>query len=65
MSIPTIAAVRKSLVAPPGKAFDLSARETSGRAIFSDKEAAETSLKKDAAEPRTPSSGPRSLWAGF
>jgi PPK2 family polyphosphate:nucleotide phosphotransferase len=49
MSIPTIAAVRKSMVAPPGKAFDLSARETSGRAIFSDKEAAETSLKKDAA----------------
>ena len=49
MSIPTIAAVRKSLVAAPGKAFDLSARDTSGRDIFPDKEAAETSLKKDAA----------------
>ncbi len=49
MSIPTIAAVRKSLVAAPGKAFDLSVRDTSGRDIFPDKEAAETSLKKDAA----------------
>lgn len=49
MSIPTIAAVRKALVAAPGKAFDLSARDTSGRDIFPDKEAAETSLKKDAA----------------
>lgn len=48
MAIPTIAAVRKSLIAF-GKDFDLSARDTSGREIFEDKEAAETSLKKDAA----------------
>lgn len=48
MAIPTIASVRKSLIAY-GKDFDLSARDTSGREIFEDKEAAETSLKKDAA----------------
>ena len=48
MAIPTIASVRKALIAP-SKDFDLSARDTSGREIFEDKEAAETSLKQDAA----------------
>lgn len=49
MAIPSIAAVRKALVAPPGKPFDLSKRDTSGRDLFEDKTEAETSLKKDAA----------------
>ncbi len=49
MAIPSIAAVRRALVAPPGKAFDLSGRDTAGREIFQNKEEAETSLKKDAA----------------
>lgn len=49
MTIPSIAAVRKALIAQPGKPFDLAARETAGRAIFQNKEEAETSLKKDAA----------------
>ena len=49
MAIPSIAAVRKALVAPPGKPFDLSKRDTSGREVFADKAEAETSLKKDAA----------------
>jgi PPK2 family polyphosphate:nucleotide phosphotransferase len=49
MAIPSISAVRKALIAAPGKPFDLSARETSGRSVFEDKAAAETSLKKDAA----------------
>lgn len=49
MAIPSIAAVRKALMAAPGKPFDLSARETSGRDVFPDKAEAETSLRKDAA----------------
>jgi PPK2 family polyphosphate:nucleotide phosphotransferase len=49
MAIPSIAAVRKALIATPGKPFDLSARETNGRDLFPDKVEAETSLKKDAA----------------
>lgn len=49
MAIPSITAVRKAVIAPPGKLFDLSARDTSGRDIFPNKEEAETSLKKDAA----------------
>ncbi len=49
MAIPSIAAVRKALIASPGKAFDLSSRDTTGREILEDKAEAETSLKKDAA----------------
>jgi PPK2 family polyphosphate:nucleotide phosphotransferase len=49
MAIPSIAAVRKALIAQPGKPFDLSKRDTSGRDVFADKAEAETSLKKDAA----------------
>lgn len=49
MTIPSIAAVRKALIATPGKPFDLPARDTSGRDVFPDKAEAETSLKKDAA----------------
>jgi PPK2 family polyphosphate:nucleotide phosphotransferase len=49
MAIPSITAVRKALIAPPGKPFDLSGRDTNGRDIFPDKAEAETSLKKDAA----------------
>lgn len=49
MPIPTIAAVRKALIARPGKPFDLSVRDTADRALFPDKAEAETSLKKDAA----------------
>ncbi|MEQ9505702.1 MAG: polyphosphate kinase 2 family protein [Hyphomonas sp.] len=48
MAIPTIASVRKAIIAH-AKDFDLSARDTSGREIFEDKEAPQTSLKKDAA----------------
>ena len=49
MAIPSIAAVRKAVIARPGKPFDLSARDTSGRDVFDNKEEAQTSLKKDAA----------------
>lgn len=49
MAIPSIASVRKALIAHPGKPFDLTARDTAGRGIFENKEEAETSLKKDAA----------------
>lgn len=49
MAIPSIAAVRKALIAPPGKPFDLSKRDTSGKEVFAVKAEAETSLKKDAA----------------
>jgi len=48
-TIPSIAAVRKALIATPGKPFDLSQRETTGRPVFPDKAEAEASLKKDAA----------------
>ena len=49
MSIPSIAAVRKHVIARPGKAFVLAERGTGDRALFDSKEEAETSLKKDAA----------------
>ena len=49
MAIPSISAVRKALIAPPGKNFKLSARDTSGKEVFPNKEEAVTSLKKDAA----------------
>ena len=49
MSIPSIAAVRRHLVAGPGKSFELSGRNTGDRTLFEDKSLAETSLKKDAA----------------
>ncbi|MFN7178715.1 polyphosphate kinase 2 family protein [Hyphomonas sp.] len=49
MAIPSIAVVRKAVIARPGKPFVLSARDTSGRDVFDNKEEAETSLKKDAA----------------
>ncbi|MEZ6011033.1 MAG: polyphosphate kinase 2 family protein [Hyphomonas sp.] len=49
MSIPSIAAVRKHVIARPGKAFVLAERDTGDRALFDSKEEAETSLKKDAA----------------
>lgn len=49
MSIPSIASVRKALIAAPGKPFDLADRDPTGRDIFPDKSTAETSLKKDAA----------------
>ena len=49
MAIPSIVAVRKTLVAQPGKPFNLSDRDTVGRDMFENKVEAETSLKKDAA----------------
>ncbi|WP_341197995.1 polyphosphate kinase 2 family protein [Hyphomonas chukchiensis] len=49
MSTPSIVATRRALIATPGKAFDLSARDTGDKSLFEDKENAETSLKKDAA----------------
>lgn len=49
MAIPTIAAVRKALIARPGKPFDLAARNSGDRSLFPDKAEAETSLRKDAA----------------
>lgn len=49
MSIPSIAAVRKHVIARPGKDFALAERNTGDRALFDSKEDAETSLKKDAA----------------
>lgn len=49
MAIPSIAAVRKSLIARPGKPFALNERPTADRELFPNKEEAETSLKKDAA----------------
>ena len=49
MAIPSIAAVRKHLIARPGRAFDLSERKTDDRTLFDDKSEAKMSLKKDAA----------------
>lgn len=49
MAIPSIADVRKSLIARPGKPFELKGRQTADRELFPNKEEAETSLKKDAA----------------
>ncbi|HPE47041.1 MAG TPA: polyphosphate kinase 2 family protein [Hyphomonas sp.] len=49
IEIPSIDDVRKHLIAPPGKKFNLAERNTADRALFGDKEDAKTSLKKDAA----------------
>lgn len=49
MSHPPIKAVHDALIAQPGKAFDLSARDTGDRSLFPDKKEARVSLKKDAA----------------
>lgn len=49
MSQPKISDVKTALLAAPGKAFDLSRRETGDRALFPDKKLARISLKKDAA----------------
>ncbi|MFN3609201.1 MAG: polyphosphate kinase 2 family protein [Hyphomonas sp.] len=49
MAIPSIATVRKTLIARPGKPFELKERPTADRDLFANKEEAETSLKKDAA----------------
>ena len=49
MRIPDISDVRDHLIAEPGKAFDLSMRDSGDRSLFEDKSLAKTSLKKDAA----------------
>lgn len=49
MSHPSIKTVRSALIAPPGTAFNLSARDTGDRSLFPDKKEARVSLKKDAA----------------
>ena len=49
MRIPSISDVRNHLIAEPGKAFDLSKRDSADRSLFDDKSVAKTSLKKDAA----------------
>ena len=49
MTQPTIDAVRKGLIATPGKAFDLSQCDSGDRSLFPDKKIARVSLKKDAA----------------
>jgi PPK2 family polyphosphate:nucleotide phosphotransferase len=49
MQIPSISEIRKTLMAEPGKAFDLSKRDSGDRSLFEDKSVAKTSLKKDAA----------------
>ncbi len=49
LSQPSIAAVRKTLLAAPGKPFDLSKHDTGDRALFPDKKQARVSLRQDAA----------------
>lgn len=49
MSHPTIKTVRETLLAEPGKPFDLSKRNSDDRSLFPDKKEARVSLKKDAA----------------
>jgi len=49
MHIPSISEIRETLMAEPGKAFDLSKRDSGDRSLFEDKSVAKTSLKKDAA----------------
>ena len=49
MSHPKISAVREALLAPPGKPFTLSERDSGDRTLFPDKKEARVSLKKDAA----------------
>lgn len=49
MSQPEIDLVRDSLIASPGKSFDLSSRDTGDRTLFPDKKRARVSLREDAA----------------
>lgn len=49
MSQPKISDVKSALLAAPGKAFDLSKRDSGDRSLFPDKKLARISLKKDAA----------------
>ncbi len=49
MTSPVIDAVRQALIARPGKAFDLSKRDSGDRALFPDKKETRTQLRKDAA----------------
>jgi PPK2 family polyphosphate:nucleotide phosphotransferase len=49
MSHPTIDAVRQSMLAEPGKPFDLSKHNTGDRSLFPDKKEARVQLRKDAA----------------
>ena len=49
MSHPTIKTVRETLLAEPGKPFDLSKHDSGDRSLFPDKKEARVSLKKDAA----------------
>ena len=48
MAIPSITAVRKHLIARPGKEFRLDERNTADRDLFGDRADAENSLKNDA-----------------
>ncbi len=48
MSQPSIDDVRKTLIAAPGKSFDLSAHDTGDRSLFPDKKEARKSLREDA-----------------
>ncbi len=48
MSTPSIEDVRKRFIAPPGKPFDLSSRDSGDRDLFPDKKHARKSLKSDA-----------------
>jgi PPK2 family polyphosphate:nucleotide phosphotransferase len=45
---PSIQSVRDTLIAAPGKSFDLSKRDTGDRSLFEDKDDAKDSLKDDA-----------------
>jgi len=49
VSHPTIKTVRETLLAEPGKPFDLSKHDSGDRSLFPDKKEARVSLKKDAA----------------
>lgn len=49
MSQPNISDVKNALLAAPGKAFDLSERDSGDRSLFPDKKLARISLRKDAA----------------
>lgn len=49
MHKPSVDLVRRTLLAEPGKPFDLSKRDTGDRSLFPDKKEARVSLKKDAA----------------
>lgn len=48
MATPDFETVRDHLIAPPGKAFDLSRRDTGDRTLFGSKDEARASLKDDA-----------------